>query len=116
MVPGSPAETTGELEPGDCLVGVLGTIAGLLPASVVDLQLHHLTLGAGDTWGEGRRVDVLEMEQLQSLMSNLPKDHPIGMQFLREGEVILCHLAEATLACNACLAWKSQTDSSCFKR
>ena len=31
----------------------------------------------------GRRVDVLELTQLQSLMQNLPKDHPISMQFQR---------------------------------
>jgi len=56
-VPGSPAARTQELLVGDKLVGVLG-----------------------------RRVDVLETDQLESLMSNLPKDHPIGMQFLRKGD------------------------------
>ena len=60
VIPGSPAERmTQKLQPGDELAGLLG-----------------------------RRVDVLLMHQLKNLMANLPKDHPISMQFLRKGEKI----------------------------
>ena len=30
-------------------------------------------------------MDVLDIDQLRGLMSNLPKDHPISMQFVRDG-------------------------------
>jgi len=51
-------------------------------------------------------ASLLQMDQLQSLMSNLPKDHPIGMQFLRNGFAIS---PQTRAACASSLALNTQS-------